>query len=156
MKSSLELKKTKRLLKSKKKTMELVQIYLICFKKITITTNFFNLNLYIFLLNFLFWIRNRIQESKWIRIRVHCPGSKYINAVWSGHESVGCHYVPNAFLMSCLLFLGTFLISSTLKSFKTGSLFPTVVRWMANCVSCFSSVDVRELVFSQLVMYRWP
>ena len=114
--------------------MELVQIYLICFKKITITTYFFNLNLYIFLLNFLFWIRNRIQERKWIRIRVHCPGSKYINAVWSGHESVGCHYVPNAFLMSCLLFLGTFLISSTLKSFKTGSLFPTVVRWMANCV----------------------
>lgn len=45
-----------------------------------------------------------------------------------GHESVGCHYVPNAFLMSCLLFIGTFLIALNLKNFKTGSLFPTVVR----------------------------
>jgi hypothetical protein len=41
---------------------------------------------------------------------------------------VGCHYVPNAFLMSCLLFLGTFLLSYTLKKFKTGNLFPTIVR----------------------------
>ena len=47
---------------------------------------------------------------------------------WTGHESVGCHYVPNAFLMSCLLFLGTFLLSYTLKGFKTASLFPTIVR----------------------------
>ena len=28
-----------------------------------------------------------------------------------GIQSVGCHYVPNAFLMSVLLFIGTFLIS---------------------------------------------
>ena len=32
-----------------------------------------------------------------------------------GKESVGCHYVPNAFLMSCLVFIGTFLISFHLK-----------------------------------------
>ncbi|XP_023335287.1 electroneutral sodium bicarbonate exchanger 1 [Eurytemora carolleeae] len=45
-----------------------------------------------------------------------------------GHESVGCHYVPNAFLMSCLIFVGTFLISFHLKKFKTQNFFPTVVR----------------------------
>ena len=28
-----------------------------------------------------------------------------------GLQSVGCHFVPNAFLMSVLLFIGTFLIS---------------------------------------------
>ena len=31
--------------------------------------------------------------------------------VIAGLQSVGCHYVPNAFLMSVLLFIGTFLIS---------------------------------------------
>jgi len=45
-----------------------------------------------------------------------------------GHESVGCHYVPNAFLMSCLIFIGTFLISHHLKQFKFQNFFPTVVR----------------------------
>jgi len=45
-----------------------------------------------------------------------------------GHESVGCHYVPNAFLMSVLIFIGTFLISHHLKQFKFQNFFPTVVR----------------------------
>ena len=35
-----------------------------------------------------------------------------------GETSIGCHYVPNAFLMSVLIFCGTYLISSNLKSFK--------------------------------------
>merc|ERR1719483_4378 len=46
----------------------------------------------------------------------------------AGHESVGCHYVPNGFLMSCLLFFGTFLISHHLKQFKLENFFPTIVR----------------------------
>jgi len=54
-----------------------------------------------------------------------------------GHESVGCHYVPNAFLMSCLIFIGTFLISSNLKGFKTANFFPTIVR---NYISDFAVV----------------
>lgn len=45
-----------------------------------------------------------------------------------GHESVGCHYVPNAFLMSCLIFIGTFLISFHLKKFKAQNFFPAIVR----------------------------
>jgi len=46
----------------------------------------------------------------------------------TGYESVGCHYVPNAFLMSVLIFVGTFLISHHLKQFKFQNFFPTVVR----------------------------
>merc|ERR1719323_377777 len=45
-----------------------------------------------------------------------------------GLQSVGCHYVPNAFLMSVLLFIGTFLISRNLKGFKSASFFPAKVR----------------------------
>ena len=45
-----------------------------------------------------------------------------------GHESVGCHYVPNAFLMSVLLFVGTFLISHHLKKFKAQNFFSTFAR----------------------------
>ncbi|XP_047739906.1 sodium bicarbonate cotransporter 3 [Hyalella azteca] len=38
----------------------------------------------------------------------------------------GCaHYYPDVFLLSVLLFLGTFLISCTLKDFKGASFFPT-------------------------------
>jgi len=51
-----------------------------------------------------------------------------VNTTLTGHESVGCHYVPNAFLMSCLIFVGTFLISHHLKQFKLQNFFPTVVR----------------------------
>ena len=46
----------------------------------------------------------------------------------AGKESVGCHYVPNAFLMSVLLFVGTFLISHHLKKFKTQNFFSTFAR----------------------------
>ena len=41
---------------------------------------------------------------------------------------MGCHYVPNAFLMSVLLFFGTFLISYHLKGFRPAPFFPTKVR----------------------------
>merc|ERR1719242_13955 len=45
-----------------------------------------------------------------------------------GFQTVGCHYVPNAFLMSCLLFIGTFLISHHLKKFKFGNFFSNGCR----------------------------
>lgn len=45
-----------------------------------------------------------------------------------GIQSVGCHYYPNAYLMSVLLFIGTFLIAYHLKNFKTATFFPTNVR----------------------------
>lgn len=41
---------------------------------------------------------------------------------------MACNYVPNAFLMSTLLFIGTFLISWNLKKFKAAPFFPSKVR----------------------------
>jgi len=40
----------------------------------------------------------------------------------------GCRYFPDIFLMSVLLFIGTFLIAVTLKDFRTSAFFPTSVR----------------------------
>ena len=41
----------------------------------------------------------------------------------------GCkHYYPDVFLLSVILFLGTFIISKILKDFKTALFFPTWVR----------------------------
>jgi sodium bicarbonate transporter 10 len=45
----------------------------------------------------------------------------------------GCntpHYVPDVFLMSIILFLGTFIISVQLKDFKNASFFPSNVSMM--------------------------
>lgn len=36
-------------------------------------------------------------------------------------------YVPDVFLMSVLLFIGTYIISVCLKEFKTAPFFPTKV-----------------------------
>ena len=46
----------------------------------------------------------------------------------AGAPSAGCYYVPNAFLMSILIFIGTYLISSNLKQFKFTNFFPIKVR----------------------------
>jgi len=51
-----------------------------------------------------------------------------VDGLLYGTQSVGCHYEPNAFLMSCLLFIGTFLISWHLKKFKAQSFFTNGVR----------------------------
>ena len=50
------------------------------------------------------------------------------DTLMEGYQSVGCHYHPNAFLMSCLLFIGTFLIAWHLKKFKAQSFFTNGVR----------------------------
>ena len=42
----------------------------------------------------------------------------------------GCntpHYVPDVFLMSIILFMGTFLLSVELKDFKNALFFPSKV-----------------------------
>ncbi|XP_046736173.1 sodium bicarbonate cotransporter 3 isoform X4 [Diprion similis] len=46
-------------------------------------------------------------------------------------EGVGCntpHYIPDVFLMSIILFMGTFLLSIELKDFKNALFFPSKVR----------------------------
>ena len=60
-----------------------------------------------------------------------CDVSLHINGTITtthGHTSIGCYYVPNAFLMSILIFIGTYLISSNLKQFKFTNFFPIKVR----------------------------
>ncbi|XP_059157993.1 electroneutral sodium bicarbonate exchanger 1-like isoform X2 [Physella acuta] len=45
--------------------------------------------------------------------------------------TVGCktpHFIPDAFFLSVLLFLGTFMIASSLTNAKTSAFFPTFVR----------------------------
>lgn len=46
-------------------------------------------------------------------------------------EGSGCatpQYVPNVFFFSCLLFFGTFALSTGLKSFRNTRFFPNKVR----------------------------
>lgn len=46
----------------------------------------------------------------------------------------GCnvpHYVPDVFLMSIILFMGTFLLSVELKDFKNALFFPSKVETYA-------------------------
>lgn len=52
--------------------------------------------------------------------------------LYGGHAiKIGCdtpHYVADAFFLSVLLFLGTFVIATGLSNAKTSSFFPTFVR----------------------------
>ncbi|XP_044727089.1 sodium-driven chloride bicarbonate exchanger isoform X2 [Chrysoperla carnea] len=65
------------------------------------------------------------------------------NIIWTDEEKLAClesngtiegrycptpEYVPDVFLMSILLFLGTFLVSVQLKDFKNALFFPSKVR----------------------------
>jgi hypothetical protein len=52
-------------------------------------------------------------------------------------QTPGCNYVPNAFFLSVLLFLGTFLLSYHFKKFRTQNFFPSTVR---NFISDFAVV----------------
>jgi hypothetical protein len=45
-----------------------------------------------------------------------------------GRETIGCRFTSNVFFMSVILFIGTYLIATVLKKFKTKRFFPTVVR----------------------------
>jgi len=48
-------------------------------------------------------------------------------------EGPGCNatqYVPDVFLMSVILFMGTFLLSVILKDFKNSLFFPSGVRFL--------------------------
>ncbi|XP_076044221.1 na[+]-driven anion exchanger 1 isoform X4 [Oratosquilla oratoria] len=51
---------------------------------------------------------------------------KYYNGTMIGDDCI--HYKPDVFLLSLILFVGTFIISTVLKDFKTAPFFPTKVR----------------------------
>ncbi|CAI9739194.1 sodium bicarbonate cotransporter 3-like isoform X2 [Octopus vulgaris] len=57
----------------------------------------------------------------------------------------GCNppsYKDNVFLMSILLFLGTFTISMALKMFRAGTCFPTIVRQITSDFAVFIAIIV--------------
>jgi len=53
----------------------------------------------------------------------------------------GCntpHYVPNVFMVSCLLFIGTFILAMALKIFRNTRFFPNMVGGLCfNYKFCF-------------------
>jgi len=51
-----------------------------------------------------------------------------LNGTLYGKECGLPDYVPNVFLMSCILFIGTFVISVLLKDFKNALFFPSKVN----------------------------
>jgi len=50
------------------------------------------------------------------------------NAKMVGIDCLKYEIVPDVYLLSLILFIGTFLLSTSLKNFKTASFFPTKVR----------------------------
>jgi len=61
----------------------------------------------------------------------------------NGTLSVGCytpHYVGDVFFFSCLIFLGTFILSFYLKLFRNTRFFPNKVSWLPSFFSLRISV----------------
>jgi len=65
----------------------------------------------------------------------------------NGTLSVGCytpHYVGDVFFFSCLIFLGTFILSFYLKLFRNTRFFPNKVSWLP---SFFLSLRISVFLF---------
>ena len=64
-----------------------------------------------------------VSHMSHVELREHCEvlGDQF------ELEGKGCHYVPDVFLLSVLLGLGTFVIAYGLKMFKTSPFFPSKV-----------------------------
>ncbi|XP_022693621.1 electroneutral sodium bicarbonate exchanger 1-like isoform X1 [Varroa jacobsoni] len=63
-------------------------------------------------------------------------------------EGTGCQYVPDVFLLSVVLFAATFILATSLKSFKFTSYFPTWVRAIVSdfaVVIAISAVSLADL-----------
>lgn len=54
-------------------------------------------------------------------------------------------YTPDVLFWSCILFFATFIVSSTLKTFKTSRYFPTRVGSMLMLCLCLVQLSVRIL-----------
>ncbi|XP_073429798.1 anion exchange protein 4 isoform X1 [Dendrobates tinctorius] len=62
---------------------------------------------------------------------------------FGGHlEGIGCNYVPDVFLMSVILFLGTFLCTASLKSFQTSRYLSTSIRKLTGDFSVILTIVV--------------
>ncbi|XP_069619985.1 anion exchange protein 4 isoform X2 [Ranitomeya imitator] len=62
---------------------------------------------------------------------------------FGGHlEGISCNYVPDVFLMSIILFLGTFLCTASLKSFQTSRYLSTSIRKLTGDFSVILTIVV--------------
>ncbi|KAK3795634.1 hypothetical protein RRG08_025685 [Elysia crispata] len=71
-----------------------------------------------------------VASVNWSAINVTLNGTE-CEALGGTPITVGCdtpHYIADAFFLSVLLFLGTYMVASTLRNAKTSSFFPTFVR----------------------------
>lgn len=75
---------------------------------------------------------------------------KQMNGTLSGDGCKTVEYKDNVFLMSILLFLGTFTISMALKMFRNGPCFPTIVRQTVSDFSVFIAIIVMSAVDSSV------
>ena len=63
-----------------------------------------------------------------------------------GYTTPGCNYSPNAFFMSIILFIGTFLIAMYLKAFKDTIYFPAVVRSYISDFAVITAILIMVIV----------
>lgn len=88
----------------------------------------------------------------WQEVRFHeCEGPPYYGTL----AGDGCPYIPDVYLMSIVLFIGTFLISLLLKEFKSSTFFPT---WVRQIVSDFAVIIaiVSMSLFDMYMQLRTP
>lgn len=79
-----------------------------------------------------------LAASLHVSVKARTPNCNVLLQVYNGTlAGDGCDtkiYVPDVFLMSIILFLGTFVISVILKDFKNSLFFPSKV----NILQCFN------------------
>ncbi|ODM89301.1 Sodium-driven chloride bicarbonate exchanger [Orchesella cincta] len=88
----------------------------------------------------------------WEYVKFHeCESAPFYGHLVGG----GCDYIPDVFLMSVCLFIGTFLISLYLKNFKMSSFFPTSVRQVVSDFAVIIAI-VSMTLFDMYMKLRTP
>lgn len=72
-----------------------------------------------------------LEAIQFASCRVRCCFFQSYNGTMMGDGCNVPHYVPDVFLMSIILFMGTFLLSIELKDFKNALFFPSKVETYA-------------------------
>merc|ERR1719211_434875 len=72
---------------------------------------------------------------------------KHECAMFGGHLSgIWCSYVPDIFFFSCLLFSGTYILTTKLKSFKLSPYLPTKVRHYVSDYAVIISILIFAMI----------
>ncbi|CAL8143492.1 unnamed protein product [Orchesella dallaii] len=88
----------------------------------------------------------------WEYVKFHeCEVAPYFGRL----VGAGCGYIPDVFLMSVCLFIGTFLVSLYLKDFKNSSFFPTSIRQVVSDFAVIIAI-VSMTLFDMYMKLRTP